>query len=165
MIKSCLWTLCLSFNLCVEYVCSVHALATCTFVSPMSDFAECLLVCELIFVYLQPPRWCEYNSVVHFDLNVVRKMKLCFKALKKEGTQNTQNSCQALMCATSWSNDDLLGKYKEKYSSNDTFIYWTSMTPQNTQHTALVQRCFELKAIIMLTCSQWKCWNTDFLQV
>lgn len=89
MIKSCLQTLCSSFNSYVKYVCSVRVLAVCTFVSPATDFAKCPSVWKLVVVYLQlldDVNTAVWNSVC-FELS--QKDKALFGCLEKERIQSS----------------------------------------------------------------------------
>lgn len=85
MIKSCLQTLCSSFNLYVKYVCSVCVPAVCVFVLPASDFAVCLSVWELRVVCFQLSDDVETAVWKSVCYNLGQKDEVLFGCLEKRG--------------------------------------------------------------------------------
>lgn len=97
MIKSCLQTLCSSFNLYVKYVCSVCVPTVCMLVLLASDFAVCLSVRELRVVYFHLSDDVETAVLKSVCLKLGQKDQVLFGRLKKKGNETTKFFSTALI--------------------------------------------------------------------
>lgn len=97
MIKSCLQTLCSSFNLYVKHVCSVCVPAVCVLVLLASDFAVCLSVRELRVVYFQLLDDVETAVLKSVCFKLGQKDQVLFGCLKKKGNETTKFFLTALI--------------------------------------------------------------------